>query len=92
LASNILNDNLETLQPAFNISQMHDKLCCFFDGRVTRVVYDTPVVARILCEIQSDCGRGPCGVKEFILKLRNSHKNGKIDLLCISVWDGAGLY
>jgi len=19
---------------------MHDKLCCFFDGRVTRVVYD----------------------------------------------------
>jgi len=26
------------------------------------------------------------------LKPRNSHRSGKIDLSCISVWDGAGLY
>jgi len=25
-----LNDNLEALQPAFNIFQMQDKLCCCF--------------------------------------------------------------
>jgi len=39
LASNILNDNLETLSPAFNIFQMHDKLCCFWRSG-TRIVYD----------------------------------------------------
>jgi len=26
--------------PTFNISQMHDKLGCWFDGRVMGVVYD----------------------------------------------------
>jgi len=30
LASNISNDNSETLWFAFNISEMHDKLCCCF--------------------------------------------------------------
>jgi len=30
LASNISNDNLEHLLPAFNISQMRDKLYCRF--------------------------------------------------------------
>jgi len=40
--------------------------------------------ARILREIyrQSDRDRG---VEKFISKLRNRHKNGKIDLSCISV-------
>jgi len=32
------------------------------------------------------------GIANLISKPRNSHRNGKIDLLCISVWDGAGLY
>jgi len=47
--------------------------------------------ARILGEIygQSDRDRG---VEKFISKLRNRRRNGKIDLLCISVWDGIGLY
>jgi len=27
----------------------------------------------------------------LISKLRNSHRSGKIDLSCISVWDGSGL-
>jgi len=39
-ASNISNDNLETLKPAFNISQMHDKLCCGF-WRVGNVLFMT---------------------------------------------------
>jgi len=60
-----------------------------FDCRETRVVYDdTPVVARILREISSDRGRG---VEKFISKLRNSCRNGKTHLSCISVWDGIWL-
>jgi len=46
-------------------------------------------VALILREISSDRSRG---VEKFISKLRNSRRNGKIDLSCISVWDEAGLY
>ena len=49
----------------------------------------TSGVAPILHEIKSDSGRG---VEKLILKPRNSHRRGKIDLSCISVWDGAGLY
>jgi len=61
-----------------------------FDCRVTRVVNDdTPGVARILYEILSDSGRS---AEKSISKLRNSHRSGKFDLSCISVWDGAGLY
>jgi len=29
IARNVLYDNLEAFQTAFNISQRHDKLCCF---------------------------------------------------------------
>ena len=47
------------------------------------------MVARILREIWSDRGHG---VEKFISKLRNSSKSGKIDLSCISVWNGTGLY
>jgi len=31
-------------------------------------------------------------MEKFISKLRNRCRNGKIDLSCISVWDGTGLY
>jgi len=31
-------------------------------------------------------------VQKFISKLRNSRRNVKIDLSCISMWDGTGLY
>jgi len=31
-------------------------------------------------------------VEKIILKLRNSRRNAKIGLSCISVWDGTGLY
>jgi len=40
-------------------------------------------------EISSEGGRG---VEKIISKLRNCHRSGKIDLSCISVWDGTGLY
>jgi len=55
-----------------------------FDGRATRVVYDdhTSGVAPILRKIWSDRGRD---VEKLILKPRNSHRSGKIDLSCISV-------
>jgi len=51
----------------------------------------TAVDARFLREIHrySDRDRG---VEKFISKLRNRRTNGKIDLSCISVWDGTGLY
>jgi len=49
----------------------------------------TVVDARILREIWSDCDRG---VEKFISKLRNRCSNGKIDLSCVSVRDGTGLY
>jgi len=37
-------------------------------------------------------GQTAVGVEKFISKLRNSHRNGKINMSCISVWDGTGLY
>ena len=55
---------------AINVSQMHDKLGCWFDGRVMGVVYDhASVVARIRREIWSDRGLGG---ERFSSKLRNS--------------------
>jgi len=32
------------------------------------------------------------GVEKFISKLKSSYRNGKIDLLWISVWDGTESY
>jgi len=62
-----------------------------FDGRITRVFLwrHTTVVARIPCKIWSDRGRS---FEKFISKLRNSRRNGMIDLSCISVWDGTDTY
>ena len=70
---------------------MHDKLCCCFwrPGNWCCLWRHTPVIARILSEIQSDHGRGD---ERFSSKLRNSRRNGKTDLSCISVWNGTGLY
>jgi len=50
----------------------------------------TPVVAQILLKnLVRPRGRGG---EKFRSKMSNSGKNGKIDLLCISVWGGTGLY
>ena len=60
-----------------------------FDGRVTRVVYDDThqgLLESCVKFIQTVV------VVRFISKLRNSRRNGKIDILCISVWDGTALY
>jgi len=51
-ARNILNDNLETLQPPFNISQLHDKLCCLWrPGNKSCLWPHTPEVVRMLRDI-----------------------------------------
>jgi len=69
---------------------MHDTLCYCFDGRVTRIIYDD--THPLLPESCMNFSQTAVVVEIFISKLRNSRKRGKIDLSCISVWDGTGLY
>jgi len=60
---------------------MHDKLgCCSWRPDNGSCLWrNTPVVVRIVREIQSDRG---CGGKRFSSKLRKSGRNWKIDLPC----------
>jgi len=61
-----------------------------FDCRLTRIVYDDSHPRLLGSCVKFN--QTAVLVLKLISKLRNSRRNGKIDLSCISMWDGTGLH